>query len=610
MPTPLRNAVRVIDGSTDFAGGIDSSKVPTIQSESNPHGLPRNQLAWGTNISVRSQGITHRSGWKKLTTIPSYAELYQGGFLYDADFANPHLIVSIGGRIIKINVDTDNSIVDLSLATGLYNPPNEPRGHFEQGEQFLIIQTGDLVTLPLFYDVTGAVTTLRRSNGLTGNITNPNISELPAAGPMDYFMGRLWYAGGREYTAGDIVNGPTGAAPYDFRDSILRVTENPLALLGDGFIVPTNAGNIRALEHAANLNTALGQGSLFVFTRSQIYQTNPPIDRKAWIAVTANTQPLQTVAQINFGAVSDRSIVTVNGDLFYQTLEPGVRSLTQAVRYFQQWGNTNISNNENRVLFFNNRELLNYATGIQFNNRMLQSVLPIQTPVGVAHQGVMPLDFNAISSLGENQIPPAWEGMLQGLDILQLFEGDFGGLQRAFAVAHSQITGEIELWELTLSDRFDDADKPTPLGDKRINWFFETPAYVFSDPFMLKDLETMELWVDQVFGTVQFQAYYRPDSESCYQFWHAWEICSARDCREDPNAITCPDYPITPYCPTYRATMRLPKPAVSCQVSNGRPMHRGYQFQVKLMVKGSCRIRGLLLHALPVDQEPFANITC
>ena len=107
--------------------------------------------------------------------------------------------------------------------------------------------------------------------------------ELPAAGPMVYYQGRIWYAYYRSYTAGDIVGGPSGIPGHriSMRDSILKVTENPLAIGGDGFAVPTQAGNIRALQYAANIDKALGEGTLYVFTRKQIYALDVPISRTA-----------------------------------------------------------------------------------------------------------------------------------------------------------------------------------------------------------------------------------------------------------------------------------------------------------------------------------------
>jgi hypothetical protein len=518
--------------------------------------------------------------------------------MYDTGFGYPYIMLSVGGQLWRVRTDLANQVELLSGGV-TDNPPLETKSFMCQGEQFVVIQAGDYATLPLFWD--GA--TLRRSHGLTGitAIGDPNINELPPAGPMDYYMGRLWYAVGRRYTAGDIVQGPSGTNPYGRTDSILKVTENPLAIDGDGSLVPANDGNIRALHHTANLDSSLGQGPLYVFTRKTIYASAPPVTRALWKTSDEDTPPIQTVAQSRYGTYSDRSVVSVNGDLFYQSTN-GISSLFLAVRYFQQWGNTPISSNENRVLNFNNRALMAYCSGIEFDNRLLQTILPIATPVGVAYQAVVPLDFDLISSFGKKS-PPAWEGAWEGLDFLQLLEGDFGGLQRAFAVVHSRTTGKIEIWELTLAERFDQ-------GDTRITWIIETPAYTWDKMFELKKLQSLELWVDRLFGTVEFKVYYRPDQNPCWYFWHAWKECAARDGCETIPTTDCTDYPMQEYCDQFRPSMVLPEPTPFCDATINRPTTIAYQFQIKIVIHGFCRIRGLLIHAIPAEQPPFDGMVC
>jgi hypothetical protein len=599
MANGNRNAtdVRIVDGQLEWTAGIDSGRVPTISSEGFPTGLKRNQLAWLTNGTVRGGGVAQRTGWRPLLRNASWPGVFQGAYLFEPPFANPYIIASIGGRIYQIRVDTDNSVVDLSAAFGLFNPPNEPQSFFVQGEQFLIIQAGDLITLPLFWD--GSL--LRRSNGFI-SVGDPG-NEIPAGQMMEYYMGRLWYAQGRQYAGGDIVGSQaSGTAAYNYRDSILKNTENPVSLSGDAFIVPTSAGNIRALKASALLDTALGQGQLYVFTRRQIYATSVPPTRTEW----ANTkEPLQRVAQIDFGAVGDRSVVPVNGDLFYQSVD-GVRSLTLAIRYFQQWGNVPISRPEQRLLRFNDRALLRFSSGMNFDNRLWQTALPFQTAKGVAHQGVMTLDFDLLGSFGD-KLPPAWEGMYEGLNFLQLMRGDFGGLERGFAFVVSKLTGNIDLWEMTTQDRWDSQVQND--GD-RVTWYFETPAYTWGDPFLYKRLDGLELWFDKMLGTVNFMVEYRPDSSPCYIPWHAWKQCVAKDCNEDPEAVTCPAYPVQPYCEGYRATVTLPKPPIQCEFNNARPTTEGYQFQVRITIKGWCRLRGLRIFAIPLAQQPYSQMVC
>jgi len=592
------NGLRTSDGSLSFEGGIDSGRTPTIASESYPNGLKRNQLAWATNATMRGGGCRQRTGWKPLVQGANWSGLYQGGYLYEPGLELPYLVLDIGGRTYQVRVDTDNTVLDITAGSGA-NPPTEPKHWFVQGEQFLVIQDG--VSEPLVWDGT----TLARISAV-GNA----VKKLPTGTAMDYYMGRIWVASqGRAYLAGDIVGSPgapsSGTAPYQFTDSILNITENGFLTGGGVFIVPTNAGNIRAISHTANLDSALGEGQLLVFTRKSIYSVNVVPDRTQWAALS---EPLQRVAQINFGTTSDRSVVPVNGDLLMQSSPNGdIRSFIMGLRYFQQWGNLPISRNMNRVLQFNDRELLRYGSGIEFDNRVWQTVLPFETAVGVAHKGVMALDFDLISSF-EEKLPPAWEGMYEGLDFLQLFSGDFGGLQRAFAVVLSRETGQIEVWEMTTQDRF---DSQVGVDGNRVTWYIESPAYTWGNPFALKQLETLELWIDKVLGTVEFEAYYKPDSWPCWIPWHAWDECAAKSCAEDEEAVVC--YPSgipEQFCESFVATRSLAKPPVVCIKSSQRPSTQAYQFQIRLIIKGWCRIRGMLLHGTPVMSKPFDNIVC
>jgi hypothetical protein len=590
------------DGQLSWSAGVNSIKVTTIASEKNPGGMARDELCWLDNGRVRDGGITNRSGWILTGTIHDGSALFQGKYMYHPTGANPYEIHSIGGRIYKVDCETF-AVTDLSAIFGLTNPATEPFANFVQGEEFLVIQAGDLGngdTLPLFWDGT----TLRRSLGLPG-------FELPAATAMEYYMGRIWYAQGRQYTAGDIVQGSSGTAPYDFRDSILKVTENPLAIGGDGFVVPTQDGNIRALKAGGAIDAALGQGRLFVFTRKAVYALQVPVTRADWIAANSNNQPLQTVVQLINGSVNDRSIVAVNGDLYYQSLEPGIRSLMQSVRYFNQPGNRQISANEQRILQFNDRSLMRGSTGMLFDNRMYQSALPKQAPQGIVHQALIPMDFIPISSFGLDR-EPVWEGMNEGVDILQLAVGDFGGRERAFAAVVSRDSSEIQLWEITNTSKTDKVDGEE--GNRTL-MIIEFPAMTWAGSIgelEMKKLVAAEFNVDRVFGTVNFFLQWRPDSAACWLDWAQWKICSPRNVNETTTetVLNPISYPLPECLEGYKANMVTPKPPEKCASIMGRPAYIGYQMQARLIVKGFVRIRAFILHAEKFMRPLYQTITC
>jgi hypothetical protein len=603
----------IVDGSVNWDQGVDSISVTSAQTAANPDGMPRSRLAWLDNATTRDGGITQRFGWKWKGRIHDGSALYGGGFMYSPPVQNAYPILCIGGHIIRLDPDFATPPIDLSALWGVSNPSNAFHCYFCQAEQFLIIQPGIGPTNPLFYNE-NATPQLWRSIGITdpAMVTPANhVNEIPNAGAMVYYQNRVWYAIGRTYMAGDILgNRNSGTAFYNYRDSVLNVTENPLCFGGDGFTIPTAAGNITALSFNANLNTTLGQDQLIIGTHKIVYAMAVPVTRADWINATSQNQPRQTVVHQVNGPVNDRCIVQANGDVFFQTLEPGITSLFTAIRDFQTWGNHALSADEDRVLAFTDRKLLSEVSGIVFDNRMFQTVMPKQTPVGLAYQAIIPCDFVPISEFetGETR-PPNWEGIYEGLNVLQLLVGDFGGYERAFAVTVSDIDGGIDLWEIT---DYLESDYQNPAigghdGEARVTWIAEFPAFNWMRDFDLKRLVGGELWVDKLYGEVVFKVEYRPDSDPCWRFWTEWKECQPRTSLEElpPPSVT---YPLQQCRQGFRAVRTLPKPPVLCESNTGRPSDIAYQHQIRITVKGYARIRGLLLYATPVERKTYLNM--
>jgi hypothetical protein len=606
------------DGSFSFEAGVDSQAVTTLQSSLTPNGLPRNALAWLTNGTVRGGGITPRTGWQPVGKV-SASVLYQGGILYEPiDGSEPYFLFSLAGHIFQYRI-TANTVRDLTAqypASGA-NPPTVDQGFWVQAEEFAIWQPGDGKTLPLFWDGEPAGGFgLRRSKNITNPAVAPGtngVNEIPAATCMDYYMGRLWYAQGHTLSAGDIVKGPSGTALYNKRDAVLQVTENPLCLTGDGFSIPDNGGNIRALFHNAQLNTSLGQGLLYVGTRKAVYSLQVPVTRNDWTGADANNAPQRNVVQRANGPVNDRSVVLVNGDVFYQSLEPGIRSLFLAIRNDANWGNRLISRNISRAMRFNDRSLMRFSSGINFDNRLLQAILPTQLASGnVIHQALAALDFDIISNLSTEEagsVAPAWEGTQQGLWFLQLFTGDFGGVERAFAAVVSEVDQSIQVWELTTTSRTDN-------GDNRVTTVIEFPAYTGVSEFQKKRLRAAKIFVDKILGTVELTLNYRQDMDPVWKLWSRTSFCSARNTAETlANPITTAavypyPYPGTPFCENYCFPITFGEPPAPCSPSpcNQRPSNIAYQFQPQLIIKGWARVRGILLYTEPREEALYEDM--
>lgn len=590
MADNFGNQLRITDGSTSFEGGVDSAKVTTVASKENPAGLGRNQVAWLTNGTVRGGGITPRNGWLKiLTDFDGDGGLYQGAEIYTPDSAVPYIMMSAAGRIFRLDVWATPNATEIGIV-GDPNPAAQEQSFWQQCEQFMIIQAGDYITNPLIWDGV----TMRRSGGYGAYTT-----EVPPGRTMEYYMGRHWVqVGARNYAAGDIVYGPSGTAGYNYRDSVLYWTENTYFAGGGAFNVPNQFGAIRAIKHPATLDTALGEGPLTIFARDAIYALDVPVDRNAWGGVTAESQPRQRVIQLKYGSTSDRGVAQINGDLFYPAYD-GIRSLAMAVRNYQQWGQVPLSRNLNRLWQFQDKSFARFASGIEFDNRYLLTVLPQTSDIGAVHKGIATLDFDIISSFNQ-EAPPAWEGMLEGLDILQILQAESGGRQRAFALVRGSDTGRIEVWELTSQYREDE-------GDKRINMAVEFPAYNWNTQFALKKLDCCEMWFDKIYGTVDAILQYRVDQDPCWIDWYVFQMCNARTSCEDIDDVCYGE--ATTYREGYRATKMSPIPPFRSDMNLKRPSNIGYQFQARLLTKGWCRVRGLLLHAIPVAKEPYKGLT-
>lgn len=428
------------------------------------------------------------------------------------------------------------------------------------------------------------------------------ISQLPAATSMIYYQGIVFYAQGDIISGGDIVGGPSGTSANNYRDAVLCVTENPLSLGGDGFKLPI-PGNITGMGVPAQINAALGQGLLYIGTLNGICSLQVPPTRTAWILASGSNGPQLNVVQFGNGWTSDWFITSVNGDLYFSSLEPGIRSLLLAERWFGQAGNVQISTNEQRLLRFVNTSLLGYSSGVFFNNRLLAAMLPQQTPYGVVNTAIVPMDFEPLSTL-EEQLPQNWEGAHEGLQIFQLLTATFNGKQRAFAVTLNSINaGEIDLHEIVLAQ---EADTDNNDVERRITWQLETPAFTFQNEDDLKKLVGCEVWLDRIRGIVDLQMEWRVDSSTCWELWNKWTVCSARNSEE--NMLAPISYPITPYPPGFRQMMSLPEPIPKCQSVSHRPNNVGYQFQTRLTLTGFCRVRGLLLKGIPVAKETYFDI--
>lgn len=566
------------DGFVTVERGVDSGRPPAA--------LSRNQVAFAINTTFRGGYPTTRPGFvKRVMRFPnangaddSTLRLafqdgqFQEATAYDGGPDRQLLLASIGGNLYRIEPLRDFRVTDLTPDGG--NSSTLTKAWFCQAEEFAILQDGQ--SKAMVYD--------------GGNVRRLTEGELPVGTAMTYANGRVWIAlpNGFAFVAGDLVYGDTGTPLYGYRDAVLKFVESTFLAEGGAFAVPSTSGGIQAIIPTTNLDTALGQGPILVLTPNLVCSVQAPINRVTWQTLQ---YPIQTVALDGYGAISGRSVITVNGDVFYRAPD-GIRSFRLARRDFSQWGNTPVSAEMNAVLASDAQTFLSHASSVVFDNRLLSTVGPFWVQShGMAHRGLAVLDFDILSRMHAAQ-QPAWEGVWTGLAVLQLVKGRFNGEERAFAFVLNGAS-QIELWEITKDAAHDEG----VIGDTRIHWSIDMAGYDFQSPFALKRLYYGELSLDDLTGRIQVQARFRPDS---HPQWTAWGGSWTEEATSGMSlaAGAMPSLKRR----QHRMKKRLELPPDTIDTVEDRPLRDFFTLQPRLEFIGHARLRGFRVAAHPLQE--------
>jgi len=433
--------------------------------------------------------------------------------------------------------------------------------------------------------------------------------ELPPGRMGAYGLGRNWMSmpDGISFIASDIVGGPSGTQPNNFRDAVLKVTENQFLAGGGLFRVPGAVGQIRGIVFLATLDASLGQGPVNIITATVIFSCNAPVDRLMWQSIT---NPILTETQISFGGLGQWSSILMNGDLAYRSVD-GIRSLILGRRDFATWGNVPVSAEMDYYLNADNDPLLVYSSAVNFDNRLLMTFSPRYTAQGIIHAGLIALDNNVLSNL-RGKLPSIYDGAWTGMNILQLLTGQFSGVQRAFAFGLDGSSTiqfyEIESDPLLPAGNFDNMNVPIPWRLESYEMFGKNlPKGVEREH--LKRLIDGEIYAIDIVGRVDFQVYYKPDYYPCWTPWFSWFICGKVDNCGLPKTGQCV-FPNNPK-PQYRPRMGFGEPPVTdCDPVLNKPLREGFTFQVAVVVQGHCRIMGLKAKAVVMTQPKYAPQVC
>lgn len=526
--------------------------------------------ATGNSIEVRA----NENG-----TYP--ASLAPGEKIFFSSSSNPNVVI---GRVnVASAAPPIGATVQLTLDTAYTGP----------ADQIVYLGTGQytIEAVPPVPPGT-SLTVINLSDTSTTNYAFPadapllSVPELPPGRMAAYGLGQNWVAlvDGLSFIASDVSRGPSGTPANDFRDAVLKTVD--LSFRGGKFSIPGAGNVITSMTFTANLDLALGQGSLEVGTASFMASCLAPFD---FTNPPPSGTALLTYSLIGPGPLGQDSTINVNSDIYFRS-PIGLGSFVLGRRNFTDPGNTPISSEMTRVIALDDQTLLTYGTAIVFDNRYLSGVSPQSTSQGVVHAGLIAMNLDTLSSLRGKQ-PAVYDGLWTGINILQIRKGIFNGKERAFAFTFNITLSKIELYEIlpTGTQHFDN-------DTTAITWEFET-ASLFNEDVKPRDvpisLRDGEFAVEDVIGQVTFTVYFKADA-GCWTPWHQFTICA--DKLGEPQ-----------YFP--RLGLGEPSSALCDPILN-TTLRDGYTIQVKFVITGHARLVRARFAAVTIPTPKFAPPIC
>lgn len=536
-----------------------------VNSAFRPDQIGTSQLAWAKNVTVRNgKPQTRTYKFVQRAVLPS--GLVQGAGYFSRDGGK--FILSIWGQLWRVLVNANAVTID-PIPLGFVNSPILKQAWMCETAGSFLVQDGQ--SNCIIYD------------GSTTRRADPLLDEVPLGRQMAYGNGRLVVAvNGNQVKAGDITT-------QTFQ-SELKFTETNYLNGGGAFLFTYP---ITGLAFLPVNNTFSGYGSLLVMGRQFTNSLQMQITaRDLW----STTNGFEQVV-IPFGACGQDTIIKVNQDVYFRDANGEIWSIRSASADAGSAGNAPLSREVSRIVDYETEPLVQYSSGIYFDNRMLFLATPVVNRFGAASfKHIISLDAAPLATMrGKSQ--PAYDGVAEGLNFVHLMTGRIQGINRAFAISTDD-DGSNRLWEIVPNA---DADMYLSNGSSLISnpvtGQFESRRFMFGDvPFIV---ERLDLWPADMEGEVDVQVYYRADNRTQWQFWDEFSMCATMDNADNEwynlaaqergrvKSLTMPS--------TYDTIDQL-----STRV--------GFGFQVKVVWQGQMLLDRLKLWARPLTDPAYSNI--
>lgn len=558
------------DGMYSFSGGQDFGRNPIL--------LDPDQCQNIENAVCRGGKLTTRPAFRKLTlnftnnieydetgnhgganpvgTQDAFENgLFQCACFYDPSLETDMFVVSIVGRLFTIVPHgTTADVTELYLDQ--QNRSNIPMAYMVQADRFHVTQDGE--NAPIIFD------------GVVARRAGPN--EIFTGTIMTYGLGRIVLIGKnfRDIYFGDLYGSHDGEPGA----SVLQFTETTFLSEGGAASLPFTMGHAVGAIFFPEQDTTMGQGQLLIFAEKGMASVFLDLPREQW-----KTSKFQAMALIDIGGTGNRTLTPVNSDIWFRSTD-GWRTYRQARAEAKGWFQLPLSTEVSNYVDVETPNMLNLASSIHFNNRLITTCTPIPNQGKPYHNGFLSLDFDVLSSFGQAAHKPSWDGHWSGLKTTQLVEGMFAGKHRAFAFGLDS-DGFNAFYEINEDETKDSSGPITSSVVPR--------SFTFNEYFNEGKLNGGDVWFNSVRDNTTVEAWFKPDD---YPEWLPW--------------MTNSHYPIPQLTPIGIAgqisggmpTLRdgfsprrsLGKPDVQTDPTTKRDLKLGYEFHTKIQWTGNASI--------------------
>lgn len=511
-------------GAQDFLGGQDASKIPDR--------IPDNCYYSGVNVSVRRGSLQPRWGFERVAiTYPAGTVLdpYRKRRTYQNIFESSkfqamapyyvgntqYIIFVLAGQIFALNPN-DYTLIPITIADGSMLNTRATRINWSAAGKYLVLY--DFPAFPVILD------------GFSARRADQSKMEIPAASQGAFNQNRLFVANnGYEFTGGDPVGSPAAPdAPITFQE--VFTIGSPY--FGQIFSLPTSDHNdpITYMGFLQVTDTSTGIGPLIIGTNRALYSFGTQNPRTAW-----ESGPFGSIICYNAGIVGPRAFANVNSDAFFLSGDGYVRSLSMSRAEQQRWARVPISREVENWFKFWDRSLIRLGFVSYFKNKIFFSVNPYRTsaidyttlyPISdYAHGGMVVMELDSLTSFGETT-KPVWTGLWTGVRPMDMVNIE----DRAFVISKDS-SNINRVYEVNPNITYDTADDKIRPVRSRVY----TKEYDFQDPFMNKELHSLDVNFDALQGDFKFKVEYKASHSACFVPWKSfthyapWRTCEMPD---------------------------------------------------------------------------------